>query len=191
MKVRYHMDDPLATAKLTQEFNTYLMKIDPHSTRPIVVVCIGTDRATGDCLGPLVGTKLNSLYKNSINVYGTLDNPVHAKNIASTLDDINDQYMNPFIVAVDACLGRMESVGMVTFAEGPVKPGAGVHKDLPSVGHVHYTGIVNIGGYMEMIVLQNTRLSLVMKMSKLISTSIMHGHRRSINSSEGINKMKA
>jgi len=45
-----------------------------------IVVCIGTDRAIGDALGPLVGTMLkNSDFKYP--VYGTLDSPIHALNI--------------------------------------------------------------------------------------------------------------
>lgn len=31
----------------------------PHTAnQPIVIFCIGTDRSTGDCLGPLIGTKI-------------------------------------------------------------------------------------------------------------------------------------
>lgn len=31
--------------------------------RPLVTVCIGTDRSTGDSLGPLVGTKLENEFR--------------------------------------------------------------------------------------------------------------------------------
>ena len=55
---------------------------------------------------------------------------------------------------------------------GPVKPGAGVNKELPAVGDIHITGIVNVSGFMEYFVLQNTRLHLVMKMAKTIANGI-------------------
>ncbi len=42
---------------------------------------------------------------------------------------------------------------------------------------MHLTGLVNIGGYMEYFVLQSTRLSLVMKMSDIISYGIYAGIR--------------
>ncbi|MGH2168427.1 DUF1256 domain-containing protein, partial [Enterococcus faecalis] len=48
----------------------------------------------------------------------------------------------------------------------------GVKKDLPPVGDIHITGIVNISGFMEFTVLQNTRLNLVLKMAKLIAAGI-------------------
>ena len=47
-----------------------------------------------------------------------------------------------------------------------------MNKNLPEVGEVHITGIVNVAGFMEYFVLQNTRLSIVMKMADIISRSI-------------------
>ncbi|MCM3618228.1 spore protease YyaC [Sutcliffiella horikoshii] len=140
--------------------------------RPIVVVCIGTDRSTGDSLGPLVGTKLFDKNLEHVHVYGTLDDPIHAVNLEEKLAFIQTKHLRPFIIAIDACLGRLKSVGQITIADGPVMPGAGVKKDLPPVGDIHITGIVNVSGFMEFFVLQNTRLSLVMKMATVISNSI-------------------
>lgn len=51
----------------------------------IILLCIGTDRSTGDCLGPLVGYKLKALNTNDVFIYGTLQNPVHAKNLKDVL----------------------------------------------------------------------------------------------------------
>ncbi|MGI6702608.1 MAG: spore protease YyaC [Clostridia bacterium] len=140
---------------------------------PVIVLCIGTDRSTGDCLGPLVGHKLSAIHSNNrFLVYGTLDNPVHAKNLKETLGEIRELYTNPFIIAVDASLGSMERIGHITIAEGPLRPGAGVKKTLPSVGDMHVSGVVNFGGFMEYLILQNTRLSLVMRMANIISSGI-------------------
>ena len=55
---------------------------------------------------------------------------------------------------------------------GPSKPGAAMNKKLPAVGDLHIHGIVNLNGFMEFFVLQNTRLSLVMKMADVIAQSI-------------------
>ncbi|MGE5590265.1 MAG: spore protease YyaC [Bacillota bacterium] len=139
---------------------------------PVVVLCIGTDRSTGDSLGPLVGTFLAERPGLAAQVFGTLDSPVHAANLQEVMDWLKVKYERPLVVAVDACLGRLDSVGTVTVGEGPLRPGAGVNKSLPSVGDVHVTGVVNVGGFMEYFVLQNTRLNLVMKMSRVISTGV-------------------
>jgi putative sporulation protein YyaC len=140
--------------------------------REIVIVCVGTDRSTGDSLGPLVGYKLKVFGFKGGKVFGTLENPVHAVNLKETIDEINSKYKNPLVIAIDACLGRSESVGAIDIKEGPLKPGSGVHKNLPAVGDLKIMGIVNVSGWMESTVLQNTRLSLVMKMADIISRSI-------------------
>ena len=140
--------------------------------RPLVVVCIGTDRSTGDCLGPLVGTSLSKYRSTLFDLYGTLDEPVHAVNLQDTLNMIYEKYDNPYIIGIDACLGQSSSVGSIQVSDGPLRPGAGVHKELPPVGDIHVTGIVNVGGFMEYFVLQNTRLSLVMRLSDIIANCL-------------------
>lgn len=146
--------------------------------QPIVFVCIGTDRSTGDSLGPLVGTLLKEkkTSTSTFNIYGTLDEPIHAMNLSEKLADIRRLHSNPFIIGIDACLGKVRSVGIVQIGEGPVKPGAGVNKDLPAVGNAHITGIVNVSGFMEFMVLQNTRLNLVLNMAKTIADGIHRTH---------------
>jgi putative sporulation protein YyaC len=136
--------------------------------RVIVILCIGTDRSTGDALGPLTGSRLRTLHGYP-HVFGTLDDPVHATNLPDALRLIGADFPNPYIVAVDACLGRLENVGCVTVGRGPLRPGAAVNKELPPVGDTCITGIVNVGGFMEHLVLQSTRLNLVVKMADAIA----------------------
>lgn len=140
--------------------------------QPIVIVCIGTDRSTGDALGPLVGSKLQEKQRNPYYVYGTLATPVHAVNLKKELDSLYVNYLNPYIIGIDASLGKLNNVGMISLGEGPVKPGAGVKKQLPPVGDAHLTGIVNVSGFMEYFVLQNTRLHLVTQMAETIADSL-------------------
>jgi putative sporulation protein YyaC len=173
----------MAASKLAEGI---LALIPAYTTRPIVFVCIGTDRSTGDSLGPLIGTFLEEKNISPFTVYGTLDDPIHAVNLEEKLAEIKQKHFNPFIVGIDACLGRLKSVGTIQIASGPVKPGAGVNKELPEVGDIHITGIVNVSGFMEFFVLQNTRLNLVVKMAKIIAngiheTSVIHPRQQTIN----------
>lgn len=164
-----------ASHKISREL-IGLLPVGMH--QPIVFVCIGTDRSTGDSLGPLVGTLLKEkkTTTSSFYVYGTLAEPIHAMNLEEKLAEINRLHIEPFIIGIDACLGKVKSVGIVQIGEGPVKPGAGVNKDLPAVGHAHITGIVNVSGFMEFMVLQNTRLNLVLNMAKTIAEGIHRTH---------------
>ena len=66
-------------------------------------------------------------------------------------------------------------MGTIKISQGALKPGAGVNKQLPPVGDFHVTGVVNVGGFMEYLVLQNTRLFTVMKMVDIISSGIIEG----------------
>lgn len=169
VKARILHDEDHAPEQLAEELLANMPKV---TSRPIVFVCIGTDRSTGDSLGPLVGSLLEEKDVKSFYVYGTLDEPIHAVNLAEKLNEIYIKHVDPYIIGIDACLGRMKNVGVIQVGNGPVKPGAGVNKDLPAVGDIHITGIVNVSGFMEFFVLQNTRLNLVMKMAKTIAGGI-------------------
>ncbi len=174
---------------------TTISSLLPSSNQPIIIICIGTDRSTGDSLGPLVGTKLMEKRLSHFHVYGTLDDPIHAVNLIEKMEMIQQTYKNPFIIGIDACLGRVKSVGIISVGEGPVKPGAGVNKELTPVGNMHITGIVNVSGFMEFFVLQNTRLSLVMKLANVIAEGIahvdfLHGRRRLLSNEQTYNLNK-
>ena len=144
--------------------------IRPANTE-VVFMCIGTDRSTGDALGPLVGSYLlESLPATP--VYGTLDKPVHAVNLSEAIAKVENEHVVPFVIAIDACLGQVSNLGQITLSEGALHPGAGVHKKLPQIGDLHITGVVNVGGFMEYFVLQNTRLGVVIAMAKVISQAV-------------------
>lgn len=164
-----------AKSILSEIIYEHLTKYYDGNYGDIIILCIGTDRSTGDCLGPLTGYKLSYIPRIYSNVYvlGTLEEPVHAKNLEEKIAHIYSSYNNPFVIAVDACLGKLERVGYITVAKGALKPGAGVNKDLPNVGDIHVTGVVNLGGFMEYIILQNTRLGTVMKMADVISSGFI------------------
>ena len=115
-----------------------------------------------------------SKYKKYHNyqVYGTLEEPVHAKNLKDTIDMIHQVHEDAFIIAIDASLGKSNHVGYITLGEGPLKPGAGVDKELPEVGDIYITGIVNFSGFLDHMLLQTTRLNVVMAMADQICLGI-------------------
>lgn len=169
-----NVDDSRAVSLFKDTFLDYLNEYYTDNHNEIILLCIGTDRSTGDSLGPLTGYKMskNFFRFEGVHVYGTLEKPIHAKNLQETIDFIYRSHCKPFIIAIDACLGKVDRVGYITVSYGPISPGAGVNKDLPCVGDIHITGVVNLGGFMEYIVLQNTRLSLVMNMAETIADAI-------------------
>ncbi|TVX99955.1 spore protease YyaC [Cohnella terricola] len=172
LSLKIPFNDPTVLQRLSKKLEDYLDALSPE--RRVVIVCVGTDRSTGDSLGPLVGTALSRESNPLFDLYGTLEEPVHAMNLGDTLLKIMRSSRQPFVIAIDACLGQVSSVGCIQLGSGPVRPGAGVNKELPPVGDIHMTGIVNVGGFMEYFVLQNTRLNLVVKMSEIIAQSLLN-----------------
>lgn len=164
--------DPQSAAMLGEVLTEMLEEYD-GANREIVLVCIGTDRATGDALGPLVGNYILSR-ETYYHVAGTLEYPVHALNLKQTIQDIYNQYDNPLIIAVDASLGMPRDLGFVTISNGPIFPGKGVNKKLPAIGDISITGIVNLSGRSGINLLQNTRLYTVMQMSDCIGRALLH-----------------
>ena len=162
-----------ATPHASEKVGSALVSILRELGHPLqfLVLCVGSDRATGDSLGPLVGSIL-SWGGFGGKVLGTLDQPVHAANLEGILANLNTE--EGIVLGVDACLGTKAEVGSIIVRQGSLKPGLGVNKNLPPVGDLHIAGVVNVGGFMEHMVLQNTRLNLVVKMAQTISAGIFY-----------------
>jgi putative sporulation protein YyaC len=160
-----------------------------NTNKQIILICIGTDRSTGDSLGPLVGEKLKFLKRQGFILFGTLENPVHAKNLRQVLDNINHTYEDPFVVAVDASLGTADEVGNIVIKNTPLFPGSALDKNLPPVGNISIKGIVNVSGTLDFMVLQNTRLYIVMLLSDIISSGIYHAIIQNLGSKRFISNV--
>lgn len=174
--LRVAVTDRQAAEKMGSFLNTLLAELNPSGRRPCILLSIGTDRSTGDSLGPLVGTRVSELAPGIIPVFGTLEEPVHAVNLKDKLLEIKRIFPGqPLVIAVDACLGHLQNVGTISLGKGSLQPGTGVNKELPPVGDIFISGVVNIGGFLEFLVLQNTRLSLVMKMADCIARGLILG----------------
>src|SRR5699024_6003575 len=146
--------DPLLFETMSEKIISWF----PAIPKEYVVVCVGTDRSTGDSLGPLTGTFFSEKKPKYMTIYGTLHEPVHATNLEAYVKNSKETHRNPYIITVDDYLGRNTSVGCLITGAAPLLPGAALNKPLPFIGDMHVTGVVNIGGFMEDSVLQNTRL---------------------------------
>lgn len=129
----------------------------------INVVAIGSDRTTGDCLGPLVGEFLSGV--GPFEVHGTLDEPVHAANMGELIPEISG-----FTLAVDAALGS--PVGGISVRGGPLAPGAAFGRELPHVGDVAISALVCEAGSLGFERLRSVRLGFVRDVAHTIATSL-------------------
>lgn len=147
-------------------------QMEAENKKGVLFLCIGTDRSTGDSLGPLIGYKLKGKHMTKAEVVGTLEKPVHAMNLEQYLKAVRLGYPDHLIVAVDASVGNFEHIGYITLGKGPLKPGLGVSKELKAVGDIFITGIVGSCKNHDPIMLQSIRLSIVMQLADCISESI-------------------
>ena len=138
----------------------------------VMFLCIGTDRSTGDSLGPLIGHKLRRRRLKRAAVIGTLERPVHAMNLDMYAEYIRMHYPDYVIVAIDASVGSTDHVGFATLGRGALRPGLGVSKKLDAVGDISITGIVGGSANRDPVMLQSVRLSMVMKMADCICEGI-------------------
>ncbi|MGN0371548.1 MAG: spore protease YyaC [Enterocloster sp.] len=138
----------------------------------VMFLCIGTDRSTGDSLGPLIGHKLRRRRLKRAAVIGTLERPVHAMNLDMYAEYIRMHYPDYVIVAIDASVGSSDHVGFATLGRGALRPGLGVSKKLDAVGDISITGIVGGSANRDPVMLQSVRLSMVMKMADCICEGI-------------------
>lgn len=171
----YASDDPSKSVRTyyNKDNASYLISnfIRSNIDEKSLVLCIGTDRYIGDCLGPLVGTMLEKM-ELSCPVIGTLDDPIHAVNLKKRLAAIQLTYPNHKIIALDACLGVEDNIGSIQLKTGCLFPGKGVGKKLPAVGDISIIGIVDSCENEDFFFLHNIRLNLIMKMAEVISKSI-------------------
>ncbi len=151
-----------------------------HPEIQVTFLCIGTDRSTGDALGPLVGTRLEM--QGITSVVGTLKYPCDAVNLEARMSVIPK---NHIIIAIDACLGAAASVGSYLVSGLPLVPAQSVGRILPAVGHYSVAAVVNVNGPKPYWTLQMTSLHHVMQMADVLADSILQGFR---GHSSGLNK---
>ena len=155
-----------------QRAGARLLELIKSARETPVIICIGSDRVTGDCLGPLVGHLLTTKYNVMTFVYGTLNRPVTALNLFENAEFIKQAHPKAKVLAVDAALGSPSDIGLIRINKGGVYPGSAVNKVLPKVGDYSIVAVVNSGGGQADLNLNSTRLNLVMTMAEAIAGGI-------------------
>lgn len=135
-----HYQDASAAQQLTSAL-VRQFRADGRTEKHLpVFFMVGATSSTGDSLGPFIGWFLSR--KGFTGEYvGDLNEPVHAANIRAKLTEVwrraARRNKQPYIIAVDAAVGQP---GRITVNRGPLRPGAGMGKQLPEVGSVHIMG---------------------------------------------------
>lgn len=168
VKQKIHYNSPLAHYEIS---NGIINFINTNT----IIICIGTDKCIGDCLGPLVGTILEAkLFP--LPIYGTLSSPIHALNLDKRLEEIDSIHPKACIIGIDACLGEPKSIGQIHTRDYAIHPGKGVGKSLRDVGTASIIGIVDSSDTSDFFSSRSIRLSFVLDMAKVISDGLLHAY---------------
>ena len=115
-----------------------------------------------------------------------MEYPVHSVNLVDVLNKIDSSFKNPFIIGIDASLGNVQQIGKIFIEDLPLHLNTASCssfifeisllsiKTLPEVGEMNIKGVVNISGNLDFMMLQNTRLFVVMSLADCISNGIRH-----------------
>ena len=139
-----------------------------------VVLCLGSDKITGDSLAPLVGSMLKSLHSPCF-VYGDLKYPVTAKNLLSTLKYIKNIHSFQKILIIDASVGKQCDIGKIKFSDHGISPGKATGQNFETMGDLSIVGIVTTKN--EIGKINPTRLFHIFQLAETITKSIYTASR--------------
>jgi putative sporulation protein YyaC len=155
----------------------------PKLSAPPVVLCIGSDLAIGDSLGPVTGSMLKrKTHGLNVFIYGTLSAPVTAKEIKYVRQFLKETHPSAPIIAIDAAVGSEGDIGLIKILDTPLKPGAGANKNLGEVGDLSILGIVAEKSVSNYAIFHQTRFHLIYKMSEIISDALSNFFYQTHNS---------
>ena len=136
-----------------------------------VVICIGTDKISGDSLGPLVGSLLRERYALPCPVYGVEGKTVNGLNLPDYRRFLETHHAGCTVIAVDAAVGEESEVGTIKVRTGGIKAGGALGRDDP-IGDVGILGVVGARGGDALSTLMAVPYPEVVELADLIAGKI-------------------
>lgn len=167
--------------QLIQELGSYLYQEKrKRGYLELVFLCIGTDRMTGDCFGPLVGSKLQEKLEHynifNLTIYGTLKENVCYTNIKEILKMIETRHPSACLIVIDAALSTQEKIGNIFVQKEKMVLGKGLNKSKIEVGDISIKAVVGqnykLPNY-NFSHLQNISLNVVITLADIVSEAIV------------------
>ena len=110
-----------------------------------VIVCVGSDKISGDALGPMVGSLLRATGV-PCPVYGVEGATVNGGSLAEYRNFVQRYHPGVPVIAVDAAVGNPDEVGHIKYRLGGVKAGGAMGRTEPPLGDLAILGVVGVKG---------------------------------------------
>ena len=179
------------------KYNEFVSKfasiIENKKYNNIIFLCIGTDRVTGDCFGPIAGSILMNKQNNykipNMEVIGCLEDNISFEKAEEKIKEQISKYKKPLIVSIDAALSNKNNVEKIFVQNYGIELGKSLEKDKKVFGDISIQAVVgkNMKCKQENFrILQNIPLSKVMKLSNLVANGIIEVMNKKIQSGKNI-----
>lgn len=169
MEFSFHVYNSLAETGIALALRRLLKEWEA----PPAILCIGSDLAIGDSLGPIVGTLLRQRMNNSnCYIYGTLRSPITAKEVKYVGDFLRNTHPRSKIIAIDAAVGEESEIGLIKVNDTALRPGSGANKRLGRVGDISVLGILAKKTNFSFTQLNLTRLNTVYTMANTVAEAL-------------------
>lgn len=174
-KKRQFKAEKAAAQEIAESLREYLFEYNKRKTKnkklgEPIIVCVGSDLAIYDAVGPLCGTLLKRKLPD-VSLYGSLDSLQTAKNIRQTAKYLKKEYPNRPIIAIDAAVTD-ESVGEISIRNQPLNPGTGIKRNLGKIGQITVMALTMHKDDLPFN-FHITRLGMVYAMAETISDGVV------------------
>lgn len=138
--------------KFVQDLEKMLCKFDINKDfSEIVILCIGTDKLIGDCVGPMVGQRLINSWKlknnddvksKEIIILGNMEKTLNYKNARDVIKQVNENYSMPFIIAIDTALSKISTTQKIYVNNGSLTIGNSLGRRFLFRSHINIKCVV-------------------------------------------------
>lgn len=153
-----------------REFEYDLANMILKKGKPVVFLCVGSNKIVADSLGALTGELLKKHYHISSPVLGSMTHPIISKNLNTTLNDIKTKYYNHTIIVIDSSVGKFQNLYNVRLNNFGLN--VSYQNSNSFVGDISISSVTYSKGINNLLILKSEEKKEVFKVANFIASGI-------------------
>lgn len=150
----------------------------------LLFLCIGSEKISGDSIGPIVGSLLKTKYNLPYPVLGTEEKPVNGINLPHYMENIRNCFPEHKIIAIDSAVGDKKDLWTIKIKKGGVVAGGAVNSNNPRIGDIGILAVVGEKSKDVLSTLLQSPLEKVEELAEYIAMLINNVFSPSVKNSE-------